>query len=263
MYMGLNLINGNDRTEIISSIVTYALNDLGCVHFEMVDRGNSVQDIENLGGDIFFQESLEIDLTLSEEELYKNMSSKSCRYSIRKAEKMGVRITHDYHENFADEYYGQLCDVFKKQDLVPTYDKARVKSLIENLYPSGNLLLLRALDVKNKCIATGIFPAFNKLMIFWGGASWREAQKLCPNEALIWYAMRYWKDKGIGKFDLGGGRGYKKKYGGCPIEVPGLRVSKYRFIGSCRNIAEKYYRYLQKINGLHKGKNERKENEIS
>ena len=57
---------------------------------------------------------------------------------------------------------------------------------------------------------------------FWGGASWREHQILQPNEAIFWHAMRYWKERGVMTFDMGGGGDYKRKYGGAELVVPHL-----------------------------------------
>src|SRR3989442_1557306 len=81
---------------------------------------------------------------------------------VRKAEKSGVTIEEAHDIAFADEYYEQLKDVFAKQGLVPTYDVERVRALVRHMEPSGNVLLLRARDPEGKCIATGIFPGFNK-----------------------------------------------------------------------------------------------------
>src|SRR5919197_146454 len=101
------------------------------------------------------------------------------------------------------------------------------------------LLLLRARDATGRCIATGIFPAMNEMMYFWGGASWRDAQPLRPNELVQWYAVNYWKKRGIRRYDMGGGGEYKKKYGGTEIAVPWFRKSKYDTISSLRNLGQK------------------------
>src|SRR5258705_13983443 len=107
----------------------------------------------------------------------------ACRRCVRKAEKSGVRIEEAHDLAFADEYYEQLKDVFAKQSLVPTYSVERVRSLVRNMEPSGNVLLIRARDAEGKCIATGIYPDFNKIPEVWGKASFRASHNLRPNEA--------------------------------------------------------------------------------
>jgi hypothetical protein len=144
----------------------------------------------------------------------------ACRRCIRKAEKSGVKIEEAHDLAFADEYYEQLKDVFAKQGLVPTYSVERVRSLVKHLEPSGNVLLIRARDGEGKCIATGIYPGFNKIAEFWGNASFRSHQNLRPNEACHWYALRYWKQRGATLYDWGGEGTYKEKYGCVPHRVP-------------------------------------------
>ena len=61
--------------------------------------------------------------------------------------------------------------------------------------------------------------------LYWGGASWREHQRLFPNELLQWYAMRYWKDRGMRIYNMVGTMGFKQKFGGKFTAVPmGLKA---------------------------------------
>src|SRR5271157_5720993 len=96
-------------------------------------------------------------------------------------EKSGATIEEASDEDFAEEYYDQLKDVFGKQGPVPTYDLARVRQLIKHLRPTGRLLLLRARNAEGRCIATGIYPAMNRLSHSWGNASYSKDQG-CPSQ---------------------------------------------------------------------------------
>ena len=252
LYMGFNLDASVSVPDALNALENFAFIQLKCIHLEIFDRNISINDFQLAGYNYRLATSFEIDLSKSEEELLAAMKPKSCRYSIRKAEKLGVEIKIADDALFADDYYAQLEDVFAKQKLVPTYSKDRVKSLIEYLHPSGNLLLLRAIDQDGKSIGTGIFPALNNTMYLWGAASWREYQHLCPNEPLIWFAMRYWKKKGITKFDMGGGGEYKRKYGGIKIQVPWGRKSKFSAIESFRNLAKNTVSLGQRLKGWRK-----------
>jgi lipid II:glycine glycyltransferase (peptidoglycan interpeptide bridge formation enzyme) len=214
---------------------------LKCHHIEINDRYICEDDCKDLSFFVKYTNGYEIDLTKSEDELFANMES-SCRRCIRKAQKCGVVIEEASDVNFASDYYEQHKDVADRHSLVPTYGIDRVQSLIKYIQPTGHLLLLRAKNSEGLCIATGIFPAFNGTMYFWGGASLREHQILRPNEVLIWYAMRYWKARGIKKFDMGGGGDYKKKYGGCGVRVPRLIKSRYGFLTVLRNLAHRVFK---------------------
>jgi lipid II:glycine glycyltransferase (peptidoglycan interpeptide bridge formation enzyme) len=174
----------------------------------------------------------------------------ACRRCIRKADREGVRIEIAADMSFVDEYYEQLKHVFARQQLVPTYTKERVELLLHYLLPTGQLLLLRARDREGRCIATGIFPAHYDTMYFWGGASWRHDQHLRPNQAIQWFAIRYWKARNMMKYDMSGSGEYKRKYGGTAIAIPWGRKSRYRMLENFRAAAKSYATVKQHALGL-------------
>ena len=249
-YLGFNLADGVSRRAAVEALMPFAFRSLGCLHVELRDRALSLDDVHGLGidyalgADFTGKTVFEVDLRPPEEELFARMAS-ACRRCIRKAEKVGVTIEEANDLEFADDYYAQLRDVFAKQSLVPTYDKARVTELIRHLQPTGHLLLLRARDADGRCIATGIFPAMNRWMYFWGGASWRSDQILRPNEALMWHAMRYWKSRGVEICDLGGATEYKRKWSPVEASAPSFRISRFRAISAARTLMKKGFKVRQ------------------
>lgn len=248
-YMGFNLKHGVCRKEALQALTDFAFKELKCLHLELMDKHLNGYDALSLGFSVHEFKNYQIDLSKSEDELFSNMK-KSCRWSIRKSIKNGVVIEEADGSDFVDDYYSQLKDVFAKQKLVPTYRADRVRNLIKFLHPTGMLLLLRARDLDGKCIATGIFPGFNDTACFWGGASWRPYQSLLPNEPLQWYAMRFWKARGMRKYDMGGGlSSYKAKFGGKKISVPWIRKSRFSMIERQRSFFKKLHKFLQRVAG--------------
>jgi hypothetical protein len=247
-YVGFNLSPEISRRAALEALEVFAFRELGCWHLEVSDRSFQPEDGVPLGYSLDAYQSYETDLTRSEEELFNQMTS-ACRRCVRKAEKSGTRIEEAHGPAFAEEYYDQLKDVFAKQELVPTYDLERVQSLIRHLDSTGRLLLLRALDPQGRPIGTGIYPGMNKVALFWGNASYRHSQSFRPNEALHWYAMRYWKRQGVEVFDWGGGGEYKEKYGNRPASVPWFRKSRYRFLGTMRAEAKRLFDLRQRLLG--------------
>jgi Acetyltransferase (GNAT) domain len=237
-YMGFNLEQGVNRRAAVEALTRFAFGPLRCLHLELKDRLLSADDLNGLGFEQTPTVTFEIDLKAPEEEIFGRMTS-ACRRAIRKSEKEGVVLEEASGEDFADEYYAQLEEVFAKQSLVPTYDVSRVRELIRTMHPTGRLLLVRALSPDGARIATGIFPALNTTAYFWGGASWREHQILRPNEAIFWYAMRYWKARGIGVLDMGGGGDYKRKYGPLELSIPWFRKSRLPGLGTLRELARR------------------------
>lgn len=247
-YVGFNLLAGASRRAALAAVEKMAWSQLNCLHVEISDPNLTIEDGEALGFSTEFYDSYRTDLSKSEEDLFNTMNS-ACRRCVRKAEKSGVTIEEACDPAFADEYYAQLESVFARQGLVPTYKLDRVRALIENLQPTGRLLLLRARDAQRNCIATGIFPGYNKIAEFWGNASLRSGQILRPNELMHWHVMRFWKSRGALIYDWGGGGDYKEKYGCTPHRVPWLVKSRYQFVSRLRGQARKMFAQRQRLLG--------------
>jgi Acetyltransferase (GNAT) domain len=251
-YMGFNLVPGASRAAALAAVEDMAWGTLRCLHMEVSDPYFTVEDGKSLGFTCESYTSYRTDLRKSEDQLFDGMDS-ACRRCIRKAEKSGVTIEEAHDLAFADEYYEQLVDVFAKQRLVPTYTIDRVRTLIKHLEPTGRILLLRARDPSGKCIATGIFPGFNKMAEFWGSASFRSSQILRPNELIQWYAMRHWKRRGAEIYDWGGEATYKEKYGCVRHRVPWFTKSRNELVSKLRHEAKKMFERKQRFLGWLQG----------
>jgi len=236
-WMGFNLVAPVDRWDAAAALAPFA-RELGCLHLELRDRLLEGPAPAALGFERSDPETYEIPLEPDEDVIFGRMNS-ACRRAIRRGEKVGVHIEEATGEAFADQYYAQLEDVFAKQSLTPTYGVDRVRELIRCLEPSGRLLLVRALSPEGAPVATALFPAFNGVAYFWGGASWREHQQLRPNEAIFWYTIRHLKARGFRVLDLGGGGDYKLKYGPEHVIVPFFRRSRVPGLARLRDLAER------------------------
>jgi Acetyltransferase (GNAT) domain len=260
-YMGFNLVPGVSRPDALSALKRFAFGELRCSHLEIADRHFDPEDGARLG---FAQRAIRSylsDLTQSESEIFAKMDS-SRRRAIRKAQKSGLTVEAASPEGFAEEYYDQLRQVFAWQGLTPTYSMARVQKLIDHVYPSGDLLLVRAREPGGKSIATAIYAGFGRLSFFWGNASLREYQFLRPNEALHWFALRYWKDRGMWHHDWGGGGAFKARFGGTPFAIPAFRKSRHKFIQYARDAAEHAYYFPRELRKLYEAKVRKKEFEL-
>lgn len=251
-YVGFNLRPGYSRRALLGPLAQWAFGELRCVHLEVSDLRFSPGDGDGTRLDRTAYESYRSDLTLSEDDLFGRMES-ACRRCIRKAEKSGVTVVEAQDEGFADEYYEQLKDVFAKQGKLPTYPVERVRILLRHMLSTGRLLAVRAFNPDGRCIATGLYPGMNDVAFFWGNASWRAEQHWRPNEYLHWYALRYWKARGVSTFDWGGGGTYKEKYGVEPHVVPWFYASKYPLLSTLRNEARAAFYKSQALVGRLRG----------
>ena len=219
--------------------------DIELLHLELKDRVMRADELDGLGFEMTPTVAFEMDLTADEDTLFDRMKS-SCRRAIRKSVKEGVVLEEASGVDFADEYYAQLVEVFAKQSLRPTYNVSVVRELIQALEPTGRLLLVRARAPDGRPIATGITVAHNDLAYMWGAASWRSGQIHRPNEAILWYEARYWKERGMTVFDLGGGGEYKRKFGPHELSIPFFRKSRFAALMLLREGARRVGRARQR-----------------
>ena len=226
-FMGFNLNPDVSYREVLQAFPKFAFDELKCNYLEITGSNLHRDEWKGLPYHVEQLQWFFLDLTRSEAELFANMKDKSCRRSIRRAEKKGVVIEETTDPVFADEFYAQFQDVMAKHSIAPTFSLDFVCQMIEHLLPTGNILLLRARNSEGVCIATKILLVFNKVAVGWGGASWRQYQDLNPNELISWYAMKKLKGMGVEVLHLGeGAEQFKRKLGSCETQV--FRLMKPR-----------------------------------
>lgn len=256
-YIGFNLLPGVPRRLAAEALPRFALKDLGCIHYEVTDAYLAKPDIEGLPVTQIDHPTIEVDLTQSEDVILGRMAS-VCRRNLRHAEKAGVKIEEASDPEFADEYIAQYHDVMAKQGLVAHFGADRFRAMIRHVHPTGRLLLLRARDAEGRCIATGIYPAANEFAFYNNGSSWRQYQKLRPNELLHWHAMKHWKQRGVRSYNMEGIMAFKQKFGGHQTSVPMYYQSRYKLLGQLRAsampIAKTAFKLAYRVKSLGRAK---------
>lgn len=246
-YQGLsmkNKISREERVFIYRGLCRFVLKH--CVFIQFQDWNLDFEDINSHFKNISVNESYYLDLSSDIESLYRSFKQKSCQYSIKKAQKLGVIVCEPNNlDEFADEYYNELLDVFAKQNLRPTYDAQRVKLMLRCLSPEHRVLLEARHPDTNVVIATIIFVLHNGMAFYWGAASYREYQKLCPNELLMFEAIKQMKVKGVTLLEMEGIRSYKEKYNPVRYSKPKVMMAKYPILISMKNISKKLYYRLK------------------
>jgi CelD/BcsL family acetyltransferase involved in cellulose biosynthesis len=238
--MGFNLAPGVDRTAAVEALAGFAFGDLRCVHLEVADRALPADARLPVGFHVTPLPGWELDLGRDDDALLGAMKPYG-RRDVRRALRNAITVEEvDPVDpgDFVAEYYDQVSTAFAKRDRTPTYPAERVASLLRHLGPTGHLLVLRARTPDGRPAATGIFPGLpGGTAEFWMGASDRDHQHLLPNEALMWTALRTWRDRGAHRFNFGGGGAYKAKYGGTPHVLPQLRRSRPALLEHARAAA--------------------------
>jgi len=250
-HMGFNLLPDTPLDLVAQELIAFAFSVLKCWHIEINDKHLRIEQINNVypAARHRVAPGWIVDIGGTEDAVFKRMSSNR-RRCIKKGTENGLIVEMALDESFCDDYYSQLVDVFKRQGLVPTYSKERVRQLIRHLLPTGQLLLVRVREPETGlCIGSGLFPAFNGTMYFWGGASLQAELHHHPNESMHWFAIRYWREKGMTSYDMGGGGDYKRRYGGRYIETHWIRVSRMGLLMSLRDRAQGLAGLIQRLRG--------------
>lgn len=197
---------------------------------------------DNIRGSFF------LDLTQSKEQLFRNFKS-GYRTCVRKFEKMGGIIVEDLSPDFIEEHHKQLIEVFARKKLSSPDYRKRMKLLFEE-YP-GMVLSIKALDNKQNNIASSYFLGAGSMAFFASNASLTGALNYNANQALMWYAISYWKEKGIKTLDFAGRSSYKKNFGTTLMNTPTIAWAKhswqYKLIISARNAYYKTFKIKYKI----------------
>lgn len=244
-YMGCAGLAGENRMSALESVKEFAFAH-GMLHMEVMDHELTEAEVAAAGYRYRPFRNSEVDLDRTDAALLASFDG-DVRTNCRYAERQGVTFARITDRSFVATYYAQMSDIFAQQGLRPTYSQQRVEQLWDTLMPTGRLLAAAAIAPSGTLIATGLFPADRTTMYLWGTASDRNYRALRPNEGLFVFAMRYWREMGVTRFDLGGGGAYKEKYNGRQFVVPHLRVSRFRVLETLRTLAQARFKRAQRI----------------
>ncbi len=246
--MGFLLEVGFDRQIAAEALLLFAFHHLRCLHVELADRQLTADLMAGSSYIVEVGHTFVVDLRPDEEAIARAMRPTTRNY-LRRARRNGLTVERSTDLEFADEYWAQLAEVFARQNLVPTYGVERVRQLIGCVQPSGHLLLLRIRSPRGDCIATAILVGHTKTVALWGAAFRRTEAELHPNEVLHWEAMRFWREQGAERYDLGGAGDYKAKYGGVETPTFHFHRSRYRIMRVGRSAIRNIFRVRQRLAG--------------
>ncbi|MAG59375.1 peptidoglycan bridge formation protein FemAB [Candidatus Woesebacteria bacterium] len=176
------------------------------------------------GRSSFTKETFLIDLTKSEEELLKNMHSKT-RYNIRVAERHGVEVAENNSDKAFEEHLKLMMETTKRQGFYAHSERYH-RLMWEVLAPSGIAHLLQA-KYKEKILVSWIVFVWGNTLYYPYGASSGEDRNVMAAYGMMWEAIKFGKQLGLSKFDLWGkeeGKGFtkfKEGFGPQPVEFIG------------------------------------------
>ncbi len=213
-------------------------------------------ELQAAGIDYFMRPTYSVDLIAPVEELWNRLHYKSCRYSINKARKQGLRVEEitraEDMDAFLDTHYQHICDVSRRRGEARRdyQDKEKLRTLCHLLFPN-RLLLLQVVGTgengKEVIMATGIWCVARAESVWWTGASLQCYQHYCPNELLLWEAMLRLRERGSRCLNLCGLAAYKRKVGSVISYVPRFVLKRNRYIIVPDEWLKKNYKRIKRL----------------
>jgi lipid II:glycine glycyltransferase (peptidoglycan interpeptide bridge formation enzyme) len=215
------------------------------------------------GKALFTRYSFVLDLAKSEEELLKQMKSKT-RYNTRLAEKKGVKIIEDNSDEAFEQYLKLTFEDTTVRQGFYAHSKEYHRKMWETLKPTGMVHLFKA-TFEGKTLVTWIVFTFNNILYYPYGASASENRKVMASNLMMWEVIKWGKAQGYTHFDMWGSLGpkasrldswygfhrFKEGYGPTLMEFVGtydlvIDEPKYKIYGIADSLRWKWLK-LKKI----------------
>lgn len=249
-YQGLTMlapISVHKRIDIYEVLISWLFKNNYCHYFQVSDWQLDLPECLHREKKVRLIKGYLLDLTKNEDDLYKQMSSRA-KDPIKKSIKRGVSIVECSNIiDYAQNYQKQLQDVFRQQGISPTHSQNQTISMLSSLASNKKMLALYAIDESGESIASSFYVYDNHFAFYAGAASYKEKQILCPNEPLMWEAIKELKKRGVKQLEFGGGRRYKEKYGPKSIVKPQIIAAKYFGIIEAKDMAKKLFYGLRSL----------------
>ena len=126
---------------------------------------------------------------------------KSRRKGIRRAQERGTIVSEAESLNDVENYYEIYVRTMKRLKASPL-PLSFLKNLWNVFEPKGEIKIFLA-EYNHKAIAGVLRFIYKKVMYSWGAAFLKEYVYLRPLDLLVWHAIEWSVDHGIGLLDLG------------------------------------------------------------
>lgn len=143
----------------------------------------------------------QLDITKSEEELLANMR-KATRYEIRRAEKLGIRITRSKDEKYIRKFYNLELKTAKRQGFVP-FSYTFLNEQFKIFARSENAVLYSAYFGK-KILAQAFIIFYGSEAVYHYGVSTEDGRRYPGAYFIQWNAILEAKRRGIRTYNFWG-----------------------------------------------------------
>lgn len=167
--------------------------------------GDNLQILKGLGlkkspMHLAAEHTVMIDLNASEEEMLARMRRQT-RYEVRRADKLGIKVTKSNSEEIFREFHAVQMETAKRQGFVPPSLEVL---LAEREAFGDDIQIYVARTAEGEPVAYGLIIGDEREADYYEAASTDLNRKLPGAYALLWQAMRDLKKAGYERFNLWG-----------------------------------------------------------
>lgn len=156
------------------------------------------------GRALFTEYDFWLDLTPSDDELMKNMKSKT-RYNLRLARRKGVEVQEDNSDEAFETYLALMEETTLRQGFF-AHSVEYHRKMWQTLRDAGIAHLFTA-SYQDEIITTWILFKWKDRLYYPYGASSRRHRNVMANNLMMWTAIQFGKEHGCTSFDLWGTAG--------------------------------------------------------
>jgi hypothetical protein len=151
----------------------------------------------------FARPSLEIDLSIGKELIWKQFESRA-RNMIRKSEKSGISVQVErLVPDLLAEFFSILELTFTKQGRAAPHSIAAYEALIYNLQKKDMLIFIAA-RYEERLVSAGVFLIDGSRLVFHSGGSTSEGFEKAASSLVQWMAIKEGVLRGLTRYDMGG-----------------------------------------------------------
>ena len=142
-----------------------------------------------------------LDITQSEDQLLKAMR-KNTRYSIKKAQKMGVTVTTSTQAKDINILYQLQLEAVKRHKFIP-FSQDYFLSQLQAFKDDNQIQLFKA-NYQNKTIAVSFIIFYGQEAVYHYSGSSSQIRKVPASYLLQWQAIKAAKNRGLKKYNFWG-----------------------------------------------------------
>jgi Acetyltransferase (GNAT) domain len=237
--------------EMIETLVPYLERRHGVHHMELLSSALDRGSMEALGFRGEVMPSYRAPLYPGEPERTLRSLKESARRNIKRGVELGLTVRFEDGDDFVDEHYSQITEVFHRGGHSVPFGRRRVLECFRHMRAAGYLQAVSVYLPDGKTnIATGLFTLESKELLLWMWTHRTQYRWYRPTELMTWTVMRRAVEQGAEVLDFMGRGDFKAKFGATldHSKVRWVR-SRYAWLTRARDLSERGYRWQQAMRG--------------